>query len=317
MESDLAGLPPLVNVPWYRRSENERLLKEIKGRLSQDRQDVLIFLGAGLSYGVSTGRGTFEDGRYEIGARFPGWHLLIRRMHERLKSLPDLQDHHRALERFFQEEGPLDCAELFREKVGMANYFSFLKEQFGSHPDDRGRLSRSHLELVKLPIQNVFTTNYDELIELAYRTFGQEVKVSVSPEEFLAHQVDKPRRHIIKIHGSIDRPDTIVLARTDYARSRRERAEMFYYLAQELRYTSFLFVGFSLLDPNFGLLHDEARIVMKNLMPVSYVVQGSPDVVKEAYLRAMGVNTISLDWWEDLPQFLYMINPLNEKPMVV
>jgi hypothetical protein len=87
---------------------------------------------------------------------------------------------------------------------------------------------------------------------------------------------------------------------------------MLAYLGQNLRYSSFLFVGFSLMDPNFGLLHDEARLAMKDSMPASYLVQGRPNIVKEAYLRSMGVNTISLDWWEDLPIFLRLINPLED-----
>jgi hypothetical protein len=40
----------------------------------------------------------------------------------------------------------------------------------------------------------------------------------------------------------------------DYARSRLERAEMFKHLAAEARFTTFLFVGFSLADPNFNLI---------------------------------------------------------------
>ena len=28
------------------------------------------------------------------------------------------------------KQSPIDCAELFREKVGKANYYAFLREQF-------------------------------------------------------------------------------------------------------------------------------------------------------------------------------------------
>lgn len=59
----------------------------------------------------------------------------------------------------------------------------------------------------------------------------------------------------------------------------------------------------------FGLLYDDARLAFDGALPTSYVVQGRPDPVKDAYLRSLGVNTINLDWWEDLPQFLAAKNP--------
>ncbi len=73
----------------------------------------------------------------------------------------------------------------------------------------------------------------------------------------------------------------------------------------------FVFIGFSLSDPNFSLIHDEVRLATGDDMPVRYVVHGRRDPVKEAYLRSMGVNTVTLDWWESLPQFLAEINPAN------
>jgi hypothetical protein len=128
----MTGCPQGRSFPGSGAKENRRLLDELRGRLSVEQASLLLFLGAGLSYGVSTGRGTFEDPSDEIGARFPGWHLLIRRMFERLRGLSDLEPYQRELETFFKEEGPLDCAELFRDRVGAPDYVEFLRQQFGS-----------------------------------------------------------------------------------------------------------------------------------------------------------------------------------------
>jgi SIR2-like domain len=299
--------------PWYERSENKRLINELRERIGEE-TNVLIFLGAGLSYGVDRGRAAFEVYEYEDNRRFPSWRQLIRRMLARLQMLPEMEGHQDALHRFFAEQGPLDCAELFRSRIGEANYVLFLREQFGSMRNDLDRLTRSHEELVRLPVQRVFTTNYDELIELAYRLSGQDLRVSSTVEEFHPHEVESPPRHLIKLNGSIDRPDTVVLTRNDFARSRRDRAELLAYLGQRLRYQTFLFIGFSLTDPNFIMLHDEARMVMGGAMPASYIVQGRPDVLRDGYLRSLGMNTISLDWWEDLPQFFQRINTRPRPP---
>ncbi len=80
-------------------------------------------------------------------------------------------------------------------------------------------------------------------------------------------------------------------------------------LRHELVNSSFLFVGFSLSDPNFNLLHDDIRESLGMLAPVSYTVQGWHDSVKERYLTSLDVNTIWLDGWNDLPGFLRRINP--------
>jgi hypothetical protein len=294
--------------PWYERPDNARLVDELRDALSGD-VDLLIFLGAGLSYGVGRGRAAFEVGEWDDGNRFPSWPGLVRRMHARLLALPELAPFATSLEAFFAEQPAIDAAQLFRDKIGEPNYRAFLRELFGAQLGDAGKLTRSHRALVELPLSLLFTTNYDELVELAFAEAGLPLRISATQSQFVAHRQGHPPRHLVKLHGSIDQPDTIVLTRSDYARSRRERTEMFRYLGDELRYSRFLFVGFSLSDPNFALLYDDARLALEGALPPSYVVQGYPDPIKEAYLRSLGLNSISLDWWEDLPTFLEAINP--------
>ena len=296
---------------WMKQRDNDRFVSEIREKLNAGRADVFIFLGAGLSFGVGRGRVLFEFEEYDDGHRFPSWPLLIRRMRERVESLSEFQEYGDVVKRFFTEQSPLDCAELFREKVGVANYYAFLREQFASQPGDINRLTKSHWELAKLPVGTMFTTNFDELIETGLRSSGRIVRVSSTPEEFTAHRNEQNEVHLVKMNGSIDQPQTTVLCRMDFAEARRERSEMLNHLSHELRSCAFVFVGFSLSDPNFIMIHDEARLATNDDMPVRYLVQGRADPVKESYLRSMGVNTITLGWWEELPEFLSAINPEN------
>ena len=294
---------------WIQDEQNSRLVAEIRDRIANDNANVFIFLGAGLSYGVDRGRALFEFENHDDGGRFPSWPLLIKRMLYRVASLPEFKEHGTEVERFFKEHSPIDCAELFREKVGKANYYAFLRKQFVTREADSKRLTASHHELTRLPVRTIFTTNFDELIELAFQCNGHNIRVSSTPSEFTAHRREQDRVHLVKLNGSIDQPDTTILCRMDFAKARKERAEMLTHLSQELKSCTFLFVGFSLSDPNFTLIHDEARLATNDDMPVRYLVQGRRDVVKEAYLRSMGVNTINLDWWESLPEFMSAINP--------
>src|SRR5262245_8821778 len=108
-------------IPWLQRPENEILVSQLRAKVAREDSDVLIFLGAGLSYGVMPGREVFELRGDDDDRRFPSWQGLRRLMYWRLQALPDLAPHLHALRAFFKEQDSLDCAELFREKMGRAN----------------------------------------------------------------------------------------------------------------------------------------------------------------------------------------------------
>lgn len=294
---------------WINNGTNREYVQRLRSLLSESDPPVFIFLGAGLSFGVNRGRALFERYEHDDGLRFPSWPQLIDRMKHDLLSNPILESHKDSVERFFKEEGALDCAELFRSYTQGPNYWDFLQRQFAPKPDDTHRLTPSHHALTSLPITRIFTTNYDELIELTYQTKGLQLRVSSSSQEFTDHRAIKPAYHLIKLHGTISHPDTIVLTRSDYARSRHERIKMFSYLTDQFEYASFLFIGFSLQDPNFNILYDDARYARQEKNPISYVVQAQKDPVRDAYLRSLGVNPIILDHWNQLPSFLSAIHP--------
>lgn len=309
--------------PWHEVPSNAVFLDRLKGVITDGR--LLIFLGAGMSFGAGRAgsRRNFDLGKYRGTDMYespdsvllpdddheplPSWPWLVRRMCREIL-LHTAEGEHYELQKFFVEEGPLDCAQLFRETVGASNYRDFLVRQF-----DTSALSidptPSHAALVRLDLPLLFTTNYDELIEAAYRQATLSLRVSISESQFRARRAERPPRHLVKLHGSIDQPETVVLTRMDYAAARSERKEMLDFLRAELIDAAFLFVGFSLSDPNFNLLHDDIRLVYGMNVPPSYTVQGQHDPVKERYLRSLGVNTIWLDDWNDLPEFLNRINP--------
>jgi hypothetical protein len=294
---------------WLEYGKNREYIQRLRTLLSENDTPVFVFLGAGLSFGVDRGRVMFERDEFEDNRRFPSWPQLIQRMQQSLLSDPLLEPFKDAVNHFFEVESALDCAELFRNYTQGPNYWDFLQQQYGSKPDDIHRLTRSHNELTRLPIKRIFTTNFDELIETAYRAKGIQIRVSSSSHDFMDHRVARDAHHLIKLHGTIDQPGTLVLTRSDYARSRRERSEMFRYLTDQFEYASFLFVGFSLLDPNFNILFDEAHYVREGKNPISYVVQARKDPIREAYLRSLGVNAITLNSWGQLPMFLSAIHP--------
>jgi hypothetical protein len=297
---------------WDAREERAaQLTAELRERIAAEAGAVMVFLGAGLSYGVGRrlGRAAFDMPSASADEqRFPSWSQMIDRMRLELIARGD-DDTRGQINRFFDEQDQLDSAQLFRQRVGGARYEAFLREQFETRASDSDALTPSHEALVDLPIREVFTTNYDRLIELAYGRWGVDIAVSVTPEQFLSHEVKRTQPHLIKLHGDIDQPETIVLTRDDYANSRLARAELFRHFEQHARFSSFLFVGFSLRDPTFNLLRDEARMVMREHLPTSYLVQEYRHSVMAQYLAELGVEVIELFSWNELPGFLRAINP--------
>lgn len=315
---------------WYEDASNVALLHRLRGVIAGNGR-LLIFLGAGLSFGAARfqSRTRFDYDRYDRwwprdlpfgditsdddGLPLPDWSQLTNRMCREIVTHSPA-DEHDFLRSFFIREGALDCAQLFRQTVGDANYREFLLAQFDASRHLFIHTTPSHAALVRLNLPLLFTTNYDELIEAAYLEAGLQLRVSISEEQFKARRAENPARHLVKLHGSIDQPESIVLTRADYARARADRKEMLDYLRGEMVETAFLFVGFSLSDPNFNLLHDDIRLVYGMNVPASYTVQGGRNPVKERYLRSLGVNTIWLDSWNDLPDFLGRINPTAAAP---
>ena len=172
-----------------------------------------------------------------------------------------------SLNRFFRASDPLDCAQLFRNLVGNPNYFEFLRSQFQPQSPVDYWITPSHDKLVELELPILFTTNYDNLIERAYTHHGQNLTVSSTAEEFIAHLRSNPETHLIKIHGSIDVPQTVVLTRDDYARARLERRRIYRHLQFDMEQTTYVFVGFSLSDPNVNILLDDARLETGGAIP--------------------------------------------------
>ncbi len=117
-----------------------------------------------------------------------------------------------------------------------------------SIPDKDYDPSGLHTKLLNLPWSDVFTTNYDTLLERAsHSVSSHKFDVVVNKEDLIysAH----PR--IIKLHGSFpsDRPFTIT--EEDYRRYPKDFAPFVNTVQQSLLENTLCLVGFSGDDPNF------------------------------------------------------------------
>lgn len=125
--------------------------------------------------------------------------------------------------------------------------------------------SKAHEILASLPIKQIWTTNYDNLIEKALNMQGKRVDVKRKPED-LCYPV--PRRDVVlyKMHGDITMAGDITLISDDYE-SYHSRNQLFTNaLKTDLATKTFLFVGFSMNDPNIlNILGDMKQKLGKHI----------------------------------------------------
>ena len=141
-------------------------------------------------------------------------------------------------------------AQELSERVGSANLGRFLRDIF-LDPDVKP--THTHRSLVEIPFRGILTTNYDTLIEGAYTLLTEGRIPPVITQEDL-DRVPNPLRtkgeFVFKIHGDINRPDTIVLGSHDYQEALFRRPGYRSFLETAFTVNTVLFVGFGLEDPD-------------------------------------------------------------------
>jgi predicted nucleotide-binding protein len=222
-------------------------------------------------------------------ARLSNWDDLIQEMAEVIKRenhtfSPD------ELDIFLAKRNHLDIAEMFRQTVGPHAYFRFLRERYRKDV----RPSPLHRAIAKLPAKTIFTTNYDKLLETAFR-IGNRIDPAavIFPEQLNYIEDDEVR--IIKLHGDIDHPSTIILTRTDYAGYASKHQEFINLLQSSINGRTMLFLGFGLRDSNFERIYDDARHLYDSTNRQAYAFMAETnavDPVLESLWLSRGVRVL-------------------------
>jgi hypothetical protein len=115
----------------------------------------------------------------------------------------------------------------------------------------------NHRLVATLPIETVWTTNYDDLLERGYREVHKRPDIKTSVGNL--GQTLKGRDVVIyKMHGDRQQPQEAILTREDYETFETVRGSFSTALKGDLIEKTFLFLGFSFTDPNVD--HILARI---------------------------------------------------------
>lgn len=161
-----------------------------------------------------------------------------------------------------------------------------------SLPDDAIAPGKLHKRLMKLHWRDVFTTNYDTLLERAALDADFPYQVVTNKETLLYKK--SPR--IIKLHGSFPNIRPYIITEEDFRTYPQKYPEFVNTVRQALMESVFCLIGFSGNDPNFLQWLGWLRDVMGNQASPVYLITYEKDIHKAQVdlFKRRGIEIINL-----------------------
>ncbi len=263
-------------------------LKKIRERLwtSENKSRVSIMVGAGFSLNGQKIESSFE----EIAL----WGDLKSRL------IKDL-NHHSNLE----EKDVLEVGQLYVKEYGRSSLDELLKEAI---PDDNYEPGNLHYKLLKLPWTDVYTTNYDTLLERAKKTVYERSYQVIYDINDIPSSV-QPR--IVKLHGSFPAHRPFIFTTNDYQQYKEKFSPFVNMVQQSIMETTFVLIGFSGDDPNFQSWTSWVSSNLKEHMPKIYMI-GYGQEGKRKELEAKGITLIDFkEFYKEIANpYLAMYNDI-------
>ena len=240
-------------------------------RAVRERQAIL-FVGAGLSMSLG----------------LPSWSQFIEHMHSELDLPAELAPG--------QEFTYQTLAEYYRITQGSIGPLRSWMDRNWSVAEDKIRGSRAHELIVGLRFPIIYTTNYDNNLEVAFRLHGVDyVKVANARD---VAKVAEGQTQIVKFHGDFDDDQSLVIAETDYFDRLAFNSPLDIKFRADALGRPILFIGYSMSDMNIRMLLHGLWQTWRNSgyersRPKSYVFMPRPNAVQEAVLGQWGITLLS------------------------
>jgi|GEM_PF-4472068 len=235
--------------------------------------NAVVFVGSGAS----------------AASGFPMWTQFLERTLGRVESANNGKPWDIARKRIRQGDY-LTAAELLRIRVGN-QLNTHIREAFATPK----RPSPVHQAVARIPFSLALTTNYDRLLESAYRS--RPSTITWRDPDALFAAIKHKRFMVVKTHGDVDNPPSQILTNLQY-RDLIYRGHSFQScLKYLLLFRTVVFVGYSFRDRDLLRLLDEARIDFGENFGPHYAVMFADEVDKwlESFLlESYGIRLITL-----------------------
>lgn len=249
-------------------------------------KSLVLFVGAGVSASC----------RNDLNEHPPQWEELLGRLAEAVNLDAAARNE---FDRLIVAKQLLDAAELLKftatHNSRLADMTKRLTEAVQGPYNHPYRSSEWHEVIAQINPSVIVTTNYDKILESAPE-FNYMVATHTSDDLDSHIRANDPT--ILKIHGSVDEPSKTILTRTDYARLHKEGALSLSVVRALMTTRTFLFVGYSLSDPDLqALLQDVFAARPNHNVSPHYVLAPKSSALhqREVLRYCYGVSAITYD----------------------
>lgn len=157
--------------------------------------------------------------------------------------------------------------------------------------------SGAHVELVNLGMPQIYTTNFDDLIEQAFNELKQQVQPVVLPKHIASSSTTSTQ--VVKYHGDLRHDKTLVLTESSYYERLDFESPMDLKFRSDLLGRSVLFMGYSFQDINIRVIWFKLMDMMKDIpvneRPTSFILRLNSNPALERLYDEVGIKTIVLD----------------------
>lgn len=180
----------------------------------------------------------------------PNWEELAKKMFKSLYPCPDNTDEREKWEKVLVKKtsgrNVLKLAEEYKVAFGRNKLDKFIED---SIEDDKFIPGDLHVKLLDLNWNDVFTTNYDTLLERSIGNISVRKNYKILTSQNALPGSTHPR--IIKLHGSIPNAKPYIICEEDYRTYQVKYAPLVNTVQQSMLETQLCLLGFSGDDPNF------------------------------------------------------------------
>lgn len=219
------------------------------------------------------------------------------------------------IEEIIKKGNYLLAAQELQECISLGEFSEFLNSVFR---DKKVVPTVTHKNIFKTPFRAILTTNYDTLLEGAYAlTHDGQVPIKFTQEDLKT--ISSPLRSeeffLFKIHGDIDRPDSIVLGSRSYNQILFRTPEYLHFLETLFTTHTVLFVGFSGNDIDLDFVTDRLSTIYSRTLNKHYILLPSTKYnLTEKRRLLLDKRLEVIDYEEDSKhsQVDYFFNTLDE-----
>ena len=240
-----------------------------------------VMIGAGFSLNAVPSPG--------VSTHFPTWSELAQAMFDEIYPAPpnETDEQRNKRETQFNQSNALRLASEYEAQFERPKLESLLRERI---PDTDHQPGDLHRLLLQLPWKDVFTTNYDTLLERTEVPGRVYQPVKTVKDLTIAFS---PR--IIKLHGSFSSHTPFIITEEDYRTYPKRSVTFVNTVRQSLIENTFVLIGFSGDDPNFlewtGWIRDELG---DHHAPIYWISPLPLSNVQRSLLTQRGVTPIDL-----------------------